>query len=358
MTPESILSEPARPRLPYLDGWRGLSILAVLMGHFLPVPGINLGRLGVELFFVLSGRLMAEILFVDRMALPHFFRRRIARIVPGLAAFVLAMVAAHFLVTALAGRAGPFRLAGQDVAAVATLTANYVFAFNHTESVLAHIWSVCIEEHAYILLAGIALLTARQARTAMAILLLVCVLGATLGIAGTLEGGGYREIYWRTDVRLVSIFLSSSLFLFFWFNPGVAQRLGGWWPLLLAGAGVALFMDGIPHYLSHTLGTCCLALALNLLTNADLRIRRLLEARILVTFGLWSFSIYLWQQPFSYMVDYHAIAPLPLLLAAMAAGVASFRLIEQPARRWLNRNWRGSDASVAGAKHILKQTAG
>jgi peptidoglycan/LPS O-acetylase OafA/YrhL len=61
----------SRTRLAYLDGWRGLSIALVLIGHFVPVPGINLGVLGVEFFFVLSGRLMAEILFIEHIGSRH-----------------------------------------------------------------------------------------------------------------------------------------------------------------------------------------------------------------------------------------------------------------------------------------------
>jgi peptidoglycan/LPS O-acetylase OafA/YrhL len=53
-------------RLSYLDGWRGLAIICVLAGHFLFIKSFNLGPFGVELFFVLSGRLMADILFVFR----------------------------------------------------------------------------------------------------------------------------------------------------------------------------------------------------------------------------------------------------------------------------------------------------
>lgn len=53
-------------RILYLDGVRGLAIVLLMVGHFLTTRGVNFGRLGVELFFVLSGRLMAEILFVDR----------------------------------------------------------------------------------------------------------------------------------------------------------------------------------------------------------------------------------------------------------------------------------------------------
>jgi hypothetical protein len=49
--------------IPYLDGWRRLAICFLLLGHFFPVPGINFGTAGVNLFFVLSGFLTARILF-------------------------------------------------------------------------------------------------------------------------------------------------------------------------------------------------------------------------------------------------------------------------------------------------------
>jgi peptidoglycan/LPS O-acetylase OafA/YrhL len=76
-------------RLSALDGWRGLAILGVLFDHFVTKSGINLGRFGVELFFVLSGRLMAEILFVQKMPLNVFFLRRFSRVYPALFVFVL-----------------------------------------------------------------------------------------------------------------------------------------------------------------------------------------------------------------------------------------------------------------------------
>ncbi|CAH0287860.1 hypothetical protein SRABI118_03981 [Massilia sp. Bi118] len=41
-----------KTHIPYLDGWRGLAIVFLLIGHFLPVPGLNFGAIGVSLFFV------------------------------------------------------------------------------------------------------------------------------------------------------------------------------------------------------------------------------------------------------------------------------------------------------------------
>ena len=50
----------------------------MLWRHFAGLSGVDLGRLGVEVFFVLSGWLMAEMLFIERKRLPQFFLRRFA----------------------------------------------------------------------------------------------------------------------------------------------------------------------------------------------------------------------------------------------------------------------------------------
>ena len=50
-------------RLDYLDGWRGLAIFFVLISHFYPVPSYNVGRFGVDIFFVLSGFMFMTIAY-------------------------------------------------------------------------------------------------------------------------------------------------------------------------------------------------------------------------------------------------------------------------------------------------------
>ncbi|MBW8911096.1 MAG: hypothetical protein JF564_04230, partial [Sphingomonas sp.] len=63
----------------------------------------------------------------------------------------------------------------------------------------------------------------------------------------------------------------------------------------------------------------------------------LLELRLLRWLGLMSFSVYLWQQPFM-VASEHAPQPMRLLCLtlAMLVGLASYYIIEQPCRRWLN----------------------
>ena len=72
----------------YLDGWRGLAIGFLLLGHFSPVRGLDLGTFGVNLFFVLSGLLMAGLLFIQKTPIDVFYKRRISRIVPALFFFL------------------------------------------------------------------------------------------------------------------------------------------------------------------------------------------------------------------------------------------------------------------------------
>src|SRR6476661_8612041 len=81
----------------WLDGWRGVCILLVLVGHFV-APLEFAGNVGVEFFFALSGRLMAEILIERRQPVGLFVRRRIARVAP--ATFVYVAVCAALLVVA------------------------------------------------------------------------------------------------------------------------------------------------------------------------------------------------------------------------------------------------------------------
>jgi peptidoglycan/LPS O-acetylase OafA/YrhL len=327
-----VVEHARRSRLAYLDGWRGLSITLVLIGHFFPVPGINLGLLGVEFFFVLSGRLMAEILFIERYPLKKFFKRRFSRIYPALLVYVLVTM------VALSGSFIAFKWKAALTAL--TFTYNYAAILFTRAGALDHIWSLCVEEHSYVTLAVISLLAAAR-RQWLALLLgglalLAMVNGA---ISYSVLGLGFEASYWRTDTHIASILLSA---LVCWLKTDERWRRylqPDYVAPLATAAGALMFVDWVPLPLHYMIGTLLLAIGVNAVDFGARPFAQALSWRPVTQIGLWSYSLYLWQETF-YKFVYFDMRPAPPMLAAtFACAFASYYVVEKPAREWLNRNW-------------------
>src|SRR5262245_30638984 len=93
-------SAPGKPafRAPGLDGVRALAVLAVLAFHE-GLPWIGGGFLGVDVFFVLSGYLITDLLAArfdrtGRVGLNTFWQRRARRLLPALAVMLVSVTAA------------------------------------------------------------------------------------------------------------------------------------------------------------------------------------------------------------------------------------------------------------------------
>jgi peptidoglycan/LPS O-acetylase OafA/YrhL len=314
-------------RLPWLDGWRALAISGVLCAHFLTSVGINSGRLGVELFFVLSGRLMAQMLFVEPMGLRPFYYRRFSRVWPALIVFlVVATICAP-----LAGLKGP---SGLQAVSVLTVTYNYLAVFGGSLPLFDHIWSLCVEEHTYVFLGLLSLCDRRAPRLTLPLLAITILLNFVDGAVSTLVfKQSYYSVFWRTDVRMSSILLGAAAYLA---SVRLGWRVTGPWPALLALLGVALNGHAAPDLMKYSLGTLCLALAVANLDRAEQATKRALSHPSMIAVGAYSYSLYLWQQPFSVVDATSRTGAIGLLLAAIACGVFGYFLIEAPARRWLN----------------------
>jgi peptidoglycan/LPS O-acetylase OafA/YrhL len=149
------------------------------------------------------------------------------------------------------------------------------------------------------------------------------------------QGLDYYMVYWRTDTRIASILMSCAVYL-------AVQRhkaaIPGWLPLLAGGAGLLLSLDYFSDGLRYSLGTLCFALAVATIDAAPNWLRRTMSLGLVRQIGLWSFSLYLWQQPFYKLMPYASRSAM--VPAAIACGLLSFYLIEQPLRRFLNGRWR------------------
>jgi peptidoglycan/LPS O-acetylase OafA/YrhL len=144
-------------RFPSLDGLRFLSIAPVIWHHSTPspLPGLlGKGPVGVDLFFALSGFLIATLLLREKaqtgtVAAAHFYARRALRIFP-LYYGTLALYAlrAAFLVPDSPPRAHFF----QSLPSFASFTTNWLVDFSVPHPVMfAFAWSLAAEEQFYLL---------------------------------------------------------------------------------------------------------------------------------------------------------------------------------------------------------------
>jgi peptidoglycan/LPS O-acetylase OafA/YrhL len=321
-----------------LDGWRGTAIVALLLGHFVGGLGyepryvMNVSRLGVELFFVLSGLLMGNLLFVRTVTIGNFYRRRVARIFPALYAYLLLIT----IVLAVAYQT----FDGKSIAAVFLLYFNYYAAGALGSGAVQyhHIWSLCIEEHAYILLSLIAVVS-RRSRVKDYVLIGAIVMASWALVATytAFTDWDYYRLYWRTEARLGSVFCSA--WLVCWLRDGHRPLVRGGAVLVPLLAGVALQAEVVPDAIKYTVGTLLLAVAVTHLRFASDWLLRCYRQKWLARAGVLSYSIYLWQQPF--MVLRRQIRGPLALTGAVMMGLLSFYLLEEPSRRWLNARWTG-----------------
>lgn len=322
-------------RVDYLDGWRGTAIGALLLGHFVAGfgvsqrYGINAGRLGVELFFVLSGLLMGNLLFVKKVRIRDFYKKRVSRIFPGLYFYLAAIT----VVLALVWRAHDV----ESVVSVLLLYFNYYAAPRGTVPVVyQHIWSLCIEEHCYILLSVIALVTRRwPVKDHLMIAASVLVSWGFAAGYTAFTDWDQHAIFWRTEARLGAVFVSA--FLVCRLRDGHRPLVtGGWW-LVPFAAGLASQLAWVPDLLKYTIGTTMLAISVTHLRFAWPRLVRPYRARWLMLLGTLSYSVYLWQQLFMAVQDRFGVASC--LAGALGMGALSYYLVENPARTLINRVW-------------------
>lgn len=320
-------------RLGILDGWRGLAIIAVLIGHFTPLPFINLGRFGVEMFFVLSGRLMGELLFIREENLARFYWRRFTRVAPALYGYILVLILFSLLTAIDLG------INERSLFAASTFSYNYLHNFGYGAANFDHLWSLCVEEHSYVVLGLVACVLSRQGpRVGMRPWMICLGLAAACMLSGLYQSlttaGGYYEIYWRTDTRAAAILLGCGLHCLHQEQPRLFEWMNGRTLLLLLAMALCLSLYPVKDCIKYTMGTTLLALCIATLERLPQRAKALLASRPLRYAGLTSFSLYLYQQPFAHAITHDN--RLPMLGLAVLCGLMSYYLIEQPARRALN----------------------
>ncbi|KER37526.1 acyltransferase, partial [Sphingobium indicum F2] len=353
----------ARPSTAYrrdIDGLRALAVLPVLFYHvdLWPFSG---GFVGVDIFFVISGYLIASIvgreLAEGRFSIADFYARRIRRIFPAL----FATIAVTIIVGSRILLPLDYRALGLSAAATVLFASNLHFA-RHSgyfgsaaeEAPLLHTWSLAVEEQFYILFPLLMLCAVRAGGRTRLLLGAVALLsfGTALLLVDRAPVLAFYLPFPRAWELLAGALLATGLL------PPLRSR---WAAQLCALAGLASIGWALFGFSGATvfpgLNALYPVLGAMLILHAGQggsAVSRMLGRAVPVAVGRISYSLYLWHWPlvvfWTYRTDgdWRLREQLFIILLSLLLATLSWRFIEEPFRR-ARRFTTGRAFALAGA---------
>ena len=345
-----------------LDTLRALAIVFVVLHHYVLFVSGNstfgwvgdIGWVGVDLFFALSGYLIGNQIFGALrsslpFSLPRFYARRLLRTLPNF----YVVLALYFL--------WPWFRNGSPLLPLweyVTFTQNINL---QPGTAFSHAWSLCIEEQFYMLLPALALGIAsmrRSLRWAWAAIALAFVAGMVIRytvwgelVAQSRQPGTsyFKYIYYSTFCRFDELVAGVALALLKNYHPRAWRNLTGYGNGMLAGglalAGVTfwLFLDDRQALPITVIGFPMLALAFSMLIVAALSRNSVLRsARVpgAASLALWSYAIYLGHKQLCILArapleamgygPNSLVAIAAMLFLSVFAGWLLYRCVETP----------------------------
>lgn len=145
------------------------------------------------------------------------------------------------------------------------------------------------------------------------------------------------ELWGHSEVSGFGIVFSAFLLLIFQ-KIKVPTLPAPVYPLLII-SGLVCYWWSMPIPVRGFLAVGLFALVVNALATAPPTVKKVLSLQPLRFLGLYSFSIYLWQQVFYLAHHRDGLPNWIALVISIACGIASFYFIENPIRLYLNNYW-------------------
>lgn len=318
-----------------IDGLRAIAVLSVILFHF---GYLSRGYLGVDIFFVISGYLITNILYrelqQDRFSLSGFYLRRVRRIIPlVLVTSLTALIIGLFVML-------PDDLENLAQSVVATnlfannillwLTTGNYWAIANEYKPLMHTWSLGVEEQYYLLYPLLFLfLSGIRKRLLFPALVILTIISLLL-------------FFWSEDSSAKFYLISYRFF---------ELALGGLGAILLGGK---MLNRWVKHFFLVILlilmivktslpsGIILIVIVISslgiLVSDNDKISSIMLENKLMTGIGKISFSLYMWHQVVLAYMRYVFVWEYTQLQAALAfviivlLSVVTYFLVEQPFR--------------------------
>ncbi len=332
-------------RVAIWDGWRGLAIALVLFGHFTFTKWVWDERMGVDVFFVLSGMLMSNILFIKRMSLKDFYIRRASRIMPALIFFLIGAYVASVAV-------GYDFKHSEFIGSLFFIRTYWPIEPDYYTAVLptGHLWSLNVEEHAYILMSLISLvLLARRSIGYLLIGIYVLSVAICFYHYSVIPTVDMKSALIRTETTIGFIMFSAGYALI---KKQLNLKLGQSASLICLALAFLTYLSAVPIWTTFVFSPILLGIAVNHLTDSSRGLNTILLSAPMRQLGILSFSIYLWQQIFYKLYYALPFGALTGFIASIVVGAISYYIVEKPIRNYINNRWSNQPTYREGSQVV------
>jgi len=294
-----------------LDGLRGVSIIIVILAHifrFTKIGEYINGDIGVHIFFVISGFLITTIILKERLNtgsvnFKNFYLRRSLRIFPVAYLFILVLVFLNYFFH--------LEIKAKSIISAALYLKN-IPSKNITDWYTGHFWTLSIEEQFYILV-PIVLINNVNNYLKIAFVFIFSMLILEIIILSGVYTIPLNTLFYKAIFGLINIFGKgtssiligslSSVFIFKGLINLKTIKVGYYSSITFFCLAICLFTISSDFFLNtfspilFSIIISCI-IVLNLTKNNCMVI--ILENRTLRFIGVLSYSLYIWQQLFTY----------------------------------------------------------
>lgn len=347
---------------PDIDGLRAISVLPVVIYHAFP-DLLSGGFIGVDVFFVISGYLISNIIFYslhnNKFSFMSFYARRIKRIFPA----VIIVLVLSYLAGWIMLLPQDYEQLGKHIAAGAGFLSNIVslyeagyFDGSANLKPLLHLWSLGIEEQFYILWPLLIWLTWKNKYTILPIILIIVAISFYLNIDGvklnhTVTFYSPHTRFWEILcgclLAWISFIKKENLYKYFNFkktnlifnkNERLLKNIASTVGILLLLYGFLTINENF-SFPGFWAVIPVLASVLLIYAGPDTWVNsKILSNKLAVWFGLISFPLYLWHWPlltFSRIMESGTpsyTTRIFIVMLSILLAWATYRFIEQPIR--------------------------
>jgi peptidoglycan/LPS O-acetylase OafA/YrhL len=336
---------------PHIDGLRAIAVLSVVFYHYGQTV-FSGGFVGVDVFFVISGYLITNLILTEISAtgdfsFKRFYLRRIRRLFPALACTLAVSLA--FAVALFPPE--QFQSYGRSLSAAVFSVSNIQFWLesgyfdvdSHLKPLL-HTWSLSVEEQFYLFWPALLWFFTRNSglKRQFSVLAILGIASFALNYAwvnGQFDSDFASTIFYLTPFRIFELVIGGLAV----FVP--STHTSRWTRDLTMAIGLALIAYAVLGYSDNIVFPYLMSLApcigtLLVIVSGRSRITsRLLTNKLAVGIGLISYSLYLVHWPVLVFYEYYKFdTPSQteyaiLFLTSMALSIFMYFFIEKPFRK-------------------------